>query len=42
MGNEGELSAEDIEEWIDRVIPAFCRNRGKFVERIAAMGEPLP
>ncbi len=34
---------KDVEDWIDRVIASFCRNRGRFVERIAAgMEEPVP
>lgn len=42
VGTEGaEPSDSDIEDWLDRVISAFCRNRGKFVERIAAMEEPV-
>jgi hypothetical protein len=38
----GTPNLDDIAEWIDRVIAAFCRNRAKFVERIAAMEEPAP
>lgn len=30
-------STKDVEDWIDRVVAAFCRNRGRFVERIAAL-----
>lgn len=28
---------DDVEEWIDTVMEAFCRRRGRFVELIAAM-----
>jgi hypothetical protein len=40
VGQENEQpTMMDIEEWIDNVVAAFCRNRARFVERIAAMEE---
>ena len=38
----GGISQNDVEEWIDNVIAAFCRNRAHFVERIAANEESRP
>ena len=43
VGEDGASpSTDDIADWIDHAIAAFCRNRARFVERIAAMEEPQP
>ena len=37
-GRDGETpQSEDIESWIDGVVRAFCRNRGRFFERVAQL-----
>lgn len=37
---DGEApSREDVESWIEGAVQAFCRNRGRFFERIAELGE---
>ena len=38
-GDGSETSIEEEQDWIDRVIAAFCRDKARFVERIAATEE---